>query len=64
MTYVNSLADALSQHPFSNSVAAMGSLAWFWLPYVEFLSSGAAKALPVLSVAWLAIQIYSHFRKR
>lgn len=57
------LFDSLSQHPYSNTVAAVGSLAWFWLPYVEFVSSGAAKVLPVLSVAWLGIQIFNHFRK-
>lgn len=53
----------LSQHPFSNSVAAVGTMAWFWVPYVETVSSGAATILPVLSVIWLLLQIYRWFRK-
>ena len=61
---MTSVFNAFSQHPYSNTVAAMGSLAWFWLPYVEMVSGGAAKVLPVLSVAWLGIQIYAHFRKK
>lgn len=64
MSYIQPVSDALSQHPYSNTVAAMGSLAWFWLPYVELISGGAAKVLPVLSVAWLGIQIFNHFRKQ
>lgn len=57
-----SLYNALSQHPYSNSVAAMGSMTWFWLPFVETVSQGAALVLPILSVAWLGLQIYSHLK--
>lgn len=63
-SYIQPVSDALSQHPYSNTVAAVGSLAWFWVPYVELISGGAAKVLPVLSVAWLAIQIVSHFKNK
>lgn len=58
----NPIYVALTQHPYSNSVAAAGSMTWFWLPYVQTVSSGAALVLPILSVAWLGIQIWSHLR--
>lgn len=58
-----SIQDVFLQSPVSNSLATVGTLAWFWLPYVEQISSGAAVILPIVSVAWLLIQIWSHFRK-
>lgn len=58
------LYDVMTQHPYSNSVAAVGSMAWFWVPYLQAVSTGAATILPVLSVIWLGVQIYSHFRKK
>lgn len=57
------LYDALSEHPYSNTVAAMGSTSWVWFPYIEAVSKGAALILPILSVLWLGIQIYSHIKK-
>lgn len=58
------IVSALSEHPTSNVIAGIGSLAWLWLPYVQGLSKGAGIVLPILSVIWLGIQIYSWYKKQ
>jgi hypothetical protein len=48
----------------TNSVAVAGAASPFWLPSLQEMSTTASLLLPIISVAWIVIQVVHKLTRR
>ena len=60
---IHSLKDVLMGDALNNSIAGLAVLSWFWLPWLQDISTVAALLLPILGGLWLLVQIWSRLFK-
>lgn len=56
---IHSLKDVLMGDTLNNAIAGLAVLSWFWLPWLQDISTIAALLLPICGVLWLLVQAWA-----
>lgn len=59
---IHNLKDILTGDYVTNWIASLAVLSWWWLPWLQDVSTIAALLLPILGGCWLLVQIESKLR--
>lgn len=59
---IHNLKEVLMGDQLTSWIAGLAVISWWWLPWLQDVSTIAALLLPILGGCWLLVQIVSKLR--
>ena len=59
---IHNLKEVLMGDHLTSWIAGLAVISWWWLPWLQDVSTIAALLLPILGGCWLVVQIVSKLR--